>query len=121
MAMRFLPFAMLGLTLVALAPDAEARTRFFFGFNAYGPVAPYYPAYPYYPPYYYAPPPVAYYAPPPVVYAPPVAASPAAPRLGSEVGQGCREYTSTVSVGGQLVQSYGTACQRPDGTWQIIN
>ena len=121
MAIRFLMPAVIGLVLVAPVPDANAGTHYFFGFNAYGPVAPYYPAYPYYPPYsyYYAPPPVVY-APPPVAYAPPpISQAPA--RLGSEVGQGCREYTANVAVGGQIVQSYGTACPRADGTWQIIN
>lgn len=121
MAMRFVKLATMVLTLVALAPDADARGRVFFGFGAFGPVAPYYPYYPAYPypTYYYAPPPVAY-APPPVAYAPP-GGSQAPLHLGSTAGQGCREYTATVAVGGQLVQSYGTACPRGDGSWQIIN
>jgi surface antigen len=37
------------------------------------------------------------------------------------VVQGCREYTAPVNVGGRIVQSYGTACLRPNGSWQIVN
>lgn len=36
-------------------------------------------------------------------------------------GQFCREFTQTVSVGGQTEQAYGTACRQPDGAWQIVN
>src|SRR5260221_1051686 len=120
--------------LVAVGPGAEADgghggngghgghgccshggNRFFFGFN-FG--APFYAPYPYYyaPPVYYAPPPVVY-APPPAIYAPP----PASVNPGQAAGQGCREYTTRITVGGRVVQSYGTACPRADGTWQIIN
>jgi hypothetical protein len=113
MAMRFAKLALTVLALITLAPDVHARSRFFFGFSAYGPVAPYYPAYPYYPPYYYAPPPVAY-APPPLTSQAPIT-------LGAEVGQGCREYTAPITVGGQVVQGYGVACPRSDGSWQIVN
>jgi surface antigen len=35
-------------------------------------------------------------------------------------GQYCREYTQTISVGGQREEGYGTACRQPDGSWQII-
>jgi hypothetical protein len=60
-------------------------------------------------PRYHAPPVVVYQAPPPVIYrAPPIAqAPPAAIALGREVGQGCREYTSPVIVGGRTVEGYG--------------
>lgn len=34
-------------------------------------------------------------------------------------GAYCREYQQTVTVGGRSQQAYGTACQMPDGTWQI--
>jgi hypothetical protein len=70
----------------------------------------------YYPRHYHAPPPVVIYRQPQVVYqAPP-------PRiaLGAHVGQGCREYTTPITVGGRVVQGYGIACPRPDGTWQIV-
>lgn len=32
----------------------------------------------------------------------------------------CREFTQTIKIDGQLHESYGTACLRPDGTWQIV-
>ncbi len=35
-------------------------------------------------------------------------------------GQYCREYSQSISVGGQMSQGYGTACRQPDGTWQIV-
>ncbi len=35
-------------------------------------------------------------------------------------GQYCREYSQSISVGGQISQGYGTACRQPDGTWQIM-
>lgn len=31
----------------------------------------------------------------------------------------CREFTQTIRIDGQVRESYGTACLRPDGTWQI--
>lgn len=31
----------------------------------------------------------------------------------------CREFTQTFRVDGQVRESYGTACLRPDGSWQI--
>src|SRR5919109_1467163 len=36
-------------------------------------------------------------------------------------GQYCREYTQTITVGGERHQSYGTACRQPDGTWKIVS
>lgn len=33
----------------------------------------------------------------------------------------CREYTKTVSVGGRAERAYGTACLRPDGSWEIVS
>lgn len=38
----------------------------------------------------------------------------------STSGRYCREYQTTVTVGGQKEQGYGTACQQPDGSWQIV-
>jgi surface antigen len=35
-------------------------------------------------------------------------------------GQYCREYSQSISVGGQVSQGYGTACRQQDGTWQIV-
>lgn len=34
-------------------------------------------------------------------------------------GRYCREYQQTIYVGGQQEQAYGTACQQPDGSWEI--
>lgn len=36
-------------------------------------------------------------------------------------GQYCREYQQTIRVGGEVQESYGTACREPDGTWRIVN
>ena len=33
--------------------------------------------------------------------------------------QYCREYQTTVTIGGELQKGYGTACRQPDGQWQI--
>lgn len=35
-------------------------------------------------------------------------------------GQYCREYSQTITVGGQKQNGYGKACRQPDGTWQIV-
>lgn len=31
----------------------------------------------------------------------------------------CREYQRKVTVGGRTVDSYGTACMQPDGSWKL--
>lgn len=36
-------------------------------------------------------------------------------------GEYCREYTAKATVGGKPVDSYGTACRQPDGSWKLIN
>ena len=36
-------------------------------------------------------------------------------------GEYCREYTQTITIGGERHQSYGTACRQPDGTWRIVS
>jgi len=33
-------------------------------------------------------------------------------------GQYCREYQQQITIGGELHESYGTACRQPDGTWK---
>ena len=33
--------------------------------------------------------------------------------------QPCREFTTTVNIGGQPQQGYGTACRQNDGSWKI--
>jgi surface antigen len=32
----------------------------------------------------------------------------------------CREFITTIIIGGEEQQGYGTACRQPDGTWQIV-
>ncbi len=39
----------------------------------------------------------------------------------SDSGDYCREYQTTISVGGQLQRGFGTACRQPDGSWQIVD
>ncbi len=82
--------------------------------------------------YRYAPPPpiVIYrepapqivYAPPPQVayMSPPVSAVPASPVYTDAAGRTCREYQTTVSVGGAAQPGYGTACLQADGSWRIV-
>jgi hypothetical protein len=138
---RLLALGLFSLALLAVAPPAAADSwrhdgwrhdgwghrgccrhdggRVFLGFNF---VAPVYPAYP---SYYYGPPPaVVYQTPPAAIYQGPPAVAYPGPQsgiaLGRDVGQGCREYTAPVTVGGRLVQGYGIACPRPDGSWQIV-
>lgn len=38
----------------------------------------------------------------------------------SSAGRYCREYQQTVVVGGKEQSAYGTACQQPDGSWEIV-
>jgi surface antigen len=35
-------------------------------------------------------------------------------------GTYCREFTQTITVGGQTQDGYGTACRQPDGSWKIV-
>lgn len=39
----------------------------------------------------------------------------------TQTGAYCREYRTTVDVGGSTQEAYGTSCRQPDGSWQIIN
>ncbi len=36
-------------------------------------------------------------------------------------GTYCREYQQTIYINGRAETGNGTACQRPDGQWQIVN
>ena len=38
----------------------------------------------------------------------------------SSAGRYCREYQQTIVVGGRNESAYGTACQQPDGSWEIV-
>lgn len=35
-------------------------------------------------------------------------------------GEYCREYQTTINVGGKTESAFGTACRQPDGSWRII-
>ncbi|WP_286192143.1 RT0821/Lpp0805 family surface protein [Roseomonas genomospecies 6] len=35
-------------------------------------------------------------------------------------GELCREFQTTIAVGGQLQQGYGTACRQSDGSWRMM-
>jgi surface antigen len=36
-------------------------------------------------------------------------------------GRECREYQTTVTIGGKQEQAYGTACRQPDGSWKMVS
>ena len=36
-------------------------------------------------------------------------------------GRTCREFQQTVTIGGEEVQSYGTACRDGNGDWQLVS
>lgn len=38
----------------------------------------------------------------------------------ASTGEYCREFHHTIYVGERTEDAYGTACQQPDGSWQII-
>ena len=92
------------------------RSGAFFGFSYYG-ASPYYgPRYAY--PRYYQPPRVIYDQPPAQYVRPdPVYVDP--PRARPQ--QDClvvREYQTQITVGGRLVDAYGNACMKADGSWE---
>lgn len=39
----------------------------------------------------------------------------------TQTGAYCREYQTSVNVGGRQEEAYGTACQQPDGSWEIVS
>lgn len=45
----------------------------------------------------------------------------AEPSYTNSYGQNCRNYRQTVEINGQTEIMTGTACRRPDGTWQPTN
>ena len=38
----------------------------------------------------------------------------------SSSGRYCREYQQDIVVGGRRQSGYGTACQQPDGSWEVV-
>lgn len=39
----------------------------------------------------------------------------------SNNGRYCREFQQTITVAGQKEDAYGTACQNPDGSWELVS
>lgn len=39
----------------------------------------------------------------------------------TQTGAYCREYQTTIVVGGKSEAGYGTACRQPDGSWKVVN
>lgn len=39
----------------------------------------------------------------------------------TESGEPCRDYQTTVTIGGRTETATGRACRQPDGTWRIVN
>ncbi|WP_298379628.1 RT0821/Lpp0805 family surface protein [Azospirillum sp.] len=39
----------------------------------------------------------------------------------SQSGEFCREYQTSIVVGGRTQQGVGTACQQPDGSWRVVS
>ncbi len=42
-------------------------------------------------------------------------------RVTYDEGRYCREYTTTVVVGGKVEDGYGRACRQPDGSWELVS
>jgi len=61
----------------------------------------------YYPTYQYTPNYVAPPAPPPTY-------------IDQNEGTYCRPYSQEIRIDGKIMESYGTACLQPDGTWRIV-
>ena len=39
----------------------------------------------------------------------------------STSGRYCREFRQQIKIGDRNEQAYGTACQQPDGSWEIVS
>ncbi len=61
--------------------------------------------------------PISYYS-----YTPNYVAPPAPPPtyIDQNAGTYCREFSQEIRIDGNPVESYGTACLQPDGTWRIV-
>lgn len=53
-------------------------------------------------------------------YEGPVGATQTSPTYRNRDGRYCREFQTSVRVGGRSQPSYGTACRQPDGDWQVV-
>jgi hypothetical protein len=49
---------------------------------------------------------------------PPPSAKPPAPQASAQPEPECREYQTTITIGGKDEKAYGRACRQPDGTWK---
>lgn len=38
----------------------------------------------------------------------------------SSSGRYCREFQQKIKIGGRIEDAYGTACQQPDGAWELL-
>jgi len=133
--------AAFGFVLVAAAPvpaQADGWGRYHHPYRHWHDGPRYHSGVTFYfgtPRVYHRPPPVVVYryAPPPppvVIYreptpriayvAPPVSAVPASPVYTDSLGRACREYQTTLRVGGTVQPGYGTACLQADGSWRIV-
>ncbi len=65
-----------------------------------------------------APPPAVVFTEPP---APFIDATPTGPAYVARNGQLCREYQTTITVGGVAQPAHGTACRQADGSWRVVN
>jgi len=54
----------------------------------------------------------------PVTPPPPGPAAAPQPPAGAVTGPQCREYQTTIVIGGKPQQAFGRACRQPDGTWK---
>ncbi len=51
----------------------------------------------------------------------PLKAVPVSPPFSDSAGHYCREYRTTLTIGGRPQPRYATACQQPDGSWRLMN
>ena len=128
----------LGLGVLAAAPSAQADVVVGVRYGGWGWHHPYYRRHFFFgprivfwgPPVYYGPPPYVY-GPPvgPPVYAPgygvpqqqPMTVNPTSAPYRASNGLTCREFQTTITVGGQAQPAYGTACLQPDGSWKVVD
>ncbi len=50
-----------------------------------------------------------------------VSVTPTRTYISETTGQNCREYNTTVTIGGKEERAFGKACRRSDGSWEIVS
>lgn len=45
----------------------------------------------------------------------------AQPAFQKSTGEYCREFQQTITIGGEVHDAFGTACRKPDGSWEIVS